>query len=281
MSTPGGTVHTKGQSSWVVKTLRNPKALIGAIGIVLVLLISFLGPFFAPHTATEIVGKPFEGPSSQFLLGTDILGRDVISILLTGGWVYLIEGFIAALLGVGIGAALGIFIGLVPRFARISLLFCNDTIMVIPQILVALIIIAAFSATPTTLVAAVAFAQIPYVARVAQAATRRIVTEDYYIAARMAGQSRLSLMVNEILPNIAGPLLVEFGVRLCIVFVALASLSYLGFGANGDWGQMIHENQAGIAIQPFAVGAPIVCIAVFLISMNLLRDSAARAIGGN
>lgn len=276
----GGVLHTKSQSSWVAKTFSNIKAVVGLVGVILVVLFGLLGPFFAPHTPTEVVGLPYAAPSSACPLGTDILGRDVFSMLLSGGRLYLFEGFLAAFIGVGVGAIIGMIMGLSPRKARKALLFCNDTIMVVPQILVVLVIIAAFQASPVTLIVAVSIAQIPYSARVVQAATRRIVNEDYYIAARMAGQSRAGLMVNQILPNIAGPLLVEFGVRLCIVFVALASLSYLGFGAGGDWGQMIHENQGGISIQPFAVMAPIVCIAIFLISMNLLRDSASRSIGG-
>lgn len=273
-------LHTKGQSSWVSKTFADPRAVIGLAGVLIVVLFGAFAPYVAPYEPTQIVGLPYQGPSAQNLLGTDILGHDVLSLLMTGGQLYLIEGFLAALLGVGCGAVIGMVIGLSPRRSRLALLFCNDTIMVVPQILLVLIIIAAFGATPVTLTLAVALAQAPYSARVVQAATRRVVTEDYYTAARMAGSSPASLMLHEILPNIAGPLLVEFGVRLCIAFVSLASLSYLGFGAGGDWGQMIHQNQGGIAVQPFAVLSPVCCIALFLICMNLLRDTASRAIGG-
>lgn len=163
----------------------------------------------------------------------------------------------AAFIGVGIGGVLGMVMGLLGGKPRTALLFLNDTVMVVPQILIVLILIAAFSANAITLTVAVAIAQIPYAARVVQAATRRVVQEDYYTAGRMAGQSRLSLMLHEILPNIA-PLLVQFGVRLCVSFVVLASLSYLGFSSGGgDWGQMIHENQGVYQSNPGRFSRPL------------------------
>lgn len=274
-------IHSKEQSSWVRKFFTDPRSIVGIIAVVIVVAIAFLGPLFAPYSATEIVSKPYQGPSADHLLGTDILGRDVLSILMQGGRGFMIEGFLAALIGVGIGGIIGMVMGLLSNRPRSVLLFFNDTIMVVPQILIVLIVIAAFSANAITLTVAVAVAQIPYAARVVQAATQRIVHEDYFIAGRMAGQSHLSLMAREILPNIAGPLLVEFGVRLCISFVVLASLSYLGFSAGaGDWGQMIHENQGGISIQPWATLSPIICISIFLIGMNLVRDRASNALSG-
>ncbi len=273
--------HSKRQSSWVRKFFADPRAIIGLVAAGIVLLFAFVAPAFAPYTATEIVGLPYLRPTLGHPLGTDVLGRDALSILMLGGRSFMVEGFMAAFIGVGIGGVLGMVMGLLGGKPRTALLFLNDTVMVVPQILIVLILIAAFSANAITLTVAVAIAQIPYAARVVQAATRRVVQEDYYTAGRMAGQSRLSLMLHEILPNIAGPLLVQFGVRLCVSFVVLASLSYLGFSSGGgDWGQMIHENQGGISIQPWAVLSPIVSISVFLIGMNLIRDRASNAIGG-
>ncbi|MDR0515320.1 MAG: ABC transporter permease [Coriobacteriaceae bacterium] len=273
--------HSKRQSSWIRRTLADPRAVMGLLAVALVAALAFLGPFAAPHSGTEIVALPYQKPMPEHPLGTDVLGRDVLSILLLGGQGFMIEGFLAAVMGVGIGGFVGIIIGLLSGRLRAALLFSNDTVMVVPQILIVLIVIAAFSANAITLTAAVAVAQVPYAARVVQAATQKVVHEDYYLAGQMAGQSRLSLMFREVLPNIAGPLLVEFGVRLCISFVVLASLSYLGFSAGaGDWGQMIHENKGGIAIQPWAVLSPIACISVFLIGMNLLRDRVSNALSG-
>ncbi len=272
--------HSLRQSSWIRKFLADPRALIGLAAALLIVIFAFVGPLFAPYSTTEVVSLPYQAPSPAHLLGTDVLGHDVLSILVSGGSGFMIEGFLAALIGVSIGALIGMVLGLLSGKPRTSLLFLNDTLMVIPQILIVLIVIAAFSANALTLTLAVAIAQIPYVARVVQAAARRIVQEDYYIAGRMAGQSRLSLMSHDVLPNIAGPLLVEFSVRLCISFVVLASLSYLGFSAGGgDWGQMIHANQGGISVQPWAVLSPIICISVFLIGMNLVRDRASHALG--
>jgi len=264
-----------------LRFITDPRSIIGLVAATLVVVLALVGPSLAAYTATEIVSLPYQKPSENHLLGTDVLGRDVLSILLLGGQGFMAAGFMAALLGVGCGMVIGMVMGLLSGKPRIALLFFNDTFMIVPQILIVLIVIAAFSANAITLTVAVAVAQVPYAARVVQAATRRVVQEDYYVAGRMAGQSRLSLMAHDILPNIAGPLLVQFGVRLCVSFVVLASLSYLGFSAGaGDWGQMIHDNQGGISIQPWAVLAPITCISVFLVGMNLIRDRLSYALSG-
>lgn len=258
---------------------RSPRAWAGAAGVVAVVALALLGPLLAPHDPEEFVGRIYSRPAAGLLLGTDVLGRDVLSRLLVGGQSFLVQGLLAAVLGVGAGVLLGIGMGVArPRAAGV-LLFASDAVMVIPQILLVLLILASFGATAVTLTVAVALAQVAYTARVVQAATNRVTTEDYYRAARAVGVRGLPLVVGEVLPNVLGVVLVEFGVRLSICFVALASLSYLGFGSGAaEWGGMIHDNQGGIGLQPFAVLAPVVVLAVFLLGMNLVRDSLSQAI---
>jgi peptide/nickel transport system permease protein len=113
---------------------------------------------------------------------------------------------------------------------------------------------------------------------VIRTASARVIEQDYFRAARALGVSRARLITGEIAPNIAGHLLVESGIRLAMSVVVLASLSYLGFGSTGvNWGRMIHDNQGGLTIQPWAVLGPVIVIGVFLIGMNLLRDGLSRA----
>lgn len=278
VESPRGALHSRAQSSVLRNFVRDPWAVLGAIAVLLVLLVAFGGPYVAPYPPEEFVGPIFQKPTPEHLLGLDVLGRDVLSRLLVGGRSFLIQGVVAATLGVGVGVVLGIALNLIPRTASRVALFVNDTVMVIPQILLVLIIIAAFGATPVTVTIAVALAQVTYTARLANAATKRAIGEDYVRSAQSLGASPLRIMMTEILPNISAPVLVEFGVRLAVSLVAIASLSYLGFGGSGpEWGRMIHENQGGILIQPAAALSPVVVIAVFLIGMNLMRDGLARA----
>ncbi|MFT4029831.1 MAG: ABC transporter permease [Protaetiibacter sp.] len=274
-----GPVFEARQSSVIRRLLRDPRALTGTALALLVVGLAALGPLLAPYSPTEFVGAPFEPPGAAAPLGTDVLGRDVLSQLLTGGGGFLLQGLFATVLGVGLGAFIGMALGAASGRVGSFLLFLNDSVMVVPQILTVLVLVTAFGATPVTLTVAVGLAQVAFTARLVRAATLRVVHEDYVLAARAVGFRGVRLMVGQLLPNISGPVLVEFGVRLSVSFVVLASLSYLGFGGGGtEWGKMIHDNQGGIAIQPIATLAPVVSIAVFLIGMNLLRDGVARAI---
>ncbi|PFG17616.1 peptide/nickel transport system permease protein [Propionicimonas paludicola] len=271
--------HSKTSGSVWHFLRRDPRFWAGAVAVAIVVVIAVAGPLLAPHDPAAFVGKLYLRPSATSWLGTDVLGRDVLSRLLVGGRLFLIQGLTAATLGVLAGVVLGILLGVTRGTTAAVLLFCSDSVMVIPQILLVLLILAAFGSAPLTLTVAVALAQVAYTARVIFAATGRVTTEDYYRAARAVGMGTGSLVLREVLPNVAPAVLVEYGVRLSISFVALASLSYLGFGSGDvDWGAMIHENQGGIALQPWAVVAPVLVLAAFLLGMNLLRDGLARAL---
>ncbi|MFT4110055.1 ABC transporter permease [Propionicimonas sp.] len=271
--------HSRASTSVWSFLRRDPRFWGGCVVVALVAALAVLGPFLAPHEPGQFVGRLYSRPSADHWLGTDVLGRDVLSRLLVGGRVFLLQGLAAATLGVLAGVLLGILLGVAQGRLAAVLLFCSDSVMVIPQILLVLLVLAAFGSAPLTLTIAVALAQVAYTARVILAATGRVVTEDYYRAARAVGMGTGALVVREVLPNVAPAVLVEYGVRASISFVALASLSYLGFGSGDvDWGAMIHENQGGIALQPWAVVAPVAVLAAFLLGMNVLRDALARAL---
>ncbi|GAB3596599.1 ABC transporter permease subunit [Microbacterium tumbae] len=272
-------LHNRRDTSLWLMLVRDPLAWIGGLAVAAIVAITVIGPLTTPASPDEFVAQVFAAPSERLPLGADVLGRDVLARLLVGGGAFLLEGLLAAIIGVGTGVILGMLIGVLGRRWSGVLLFLSDSIMVIPQILLVLLVLAAFGATPVTLTLSVALAQIAYTARVVHAATARVTTEDYYASARAIGLPVPALLLREVLPNIAGVVLVEFGVRLSVSFVALASLSYLGFGsAAASWGAMIHENQGGITLQPLAVLAPVATIAIFLLGMNLLRDALARAV---
>ncbi len=271
--------RSRDQRPILVVLLRDWRAMAGAVLVLAVAALALLGPLWVTGDPDAFSGAVYAAPSADHPLGSDVLGRDVMTRLLLGGQVFLTQGVIAAIAGVGAGVLLGLLISVLRGAASRVVLFFSDSVMVIPQILLVLVILAAFGATTVTLIVSVALAQVAYTARVVEAAARRVVAQDYYRAARAIGRGRLALMVTEVLPNILGVVLVEFGVRLAVAFVALASLSYLGFAGDAiSWGKMIHENQGGISVQPWAVFAPVLAIALFLVGMNLVRDGVARAV---
>ena len=249
--------------------------------MLVVALVTVAGPLLAPFDPTDFVGRPFRSPTAHHLLGTDILGRDVLSILLVGGGVFLAEGIAATVLGVGLGIVLGICMSLLSRKVADIVLTLSDIAIVLPQIVVALLVLTRLGTSPMILIGVIGFVHVPQTARVIRAASHRVVTADYFQSARTLGAPWYRLFSGEILPNIRGAVAVELGIRLAISLVVLASLSYLGFGATRqEWGRMIHDNQGGLAVQPWAVIAPVVMLGVFLVGANMVREGITRTVLG-
>lgn len=261
------------------RLLGEPRVVAGFLMAATVLALAFVGPYATPFEPTQFVGRPFQPASAASPLGTDVLGRDVLSALLVGGRAFLVQGILATLLGVGLGVVLGTMLALMPRRSADLVLSASDTVVVLPQIVIALLVLTRLGSTPATLIAVIGVVHIPQTARVIRAAAQRVVTADYFLAARALGTPRRRLFTGEILPNIAAPVAVELSIRLAISVVVLASLGYLGFGATRiEWGRMIHDNQGGLSIQPWAVMAPVAAIGVFLIGANMLRDGITRTL---
>lgn len=253
--------------------------VLGTVLAALVVGLAVLGPGLAPHEPGEYVGAPLALPGSGHPLGTDSVGRDVLSLVLRGGWAFLLQGLVATALGVAGGAVVGMLLGLGGRRARETLSTVNDTVILLPQILVALLVMTRLGTGPVILTLVVAFAHVFHTSRVVRVATARVAGEDFVLAARGSGSGGARLVLREVVPNVATVCLVELGLRLSASYVLIASLAYLGFGGSStDWGQMVQENQGGLAIQPWAVLAPVACLSVFLVGVNLGRDALARAL---
>jgi peptide/nickel transport system permease protein len=256
------------------------------IGVVLVLLLvgtALIGPLFAPHDPTAFAGAPNASPSSNALLGTDNLGRDVLSRFLWGGRSIL--GLSVA--ATAIGLALGLAIGLTAAYARSILddvlMRAMDVILAFPSIVLALVAVSTVGPKLWLIVLVVGLTTMPRVARVTRGASLEIVERDYVHAAQAMGEPRGKILVGEILPNITSPLLVEASLRLTYAIGLIAGLSFLGFGRQppaADWGLMINENRQGLTVQPWGVVMPVIAIALLTIGTSLIGDGIARAAAG-
>ena len=243
-------------SPTTARALRFGRTRIGIVVTAAIVLVALIGPFVAPHNPSALVGIPLQPPSGDFPLGTDYLGHDVLSRILWGGRSVVWMAFAAATLGVGLGAALGMLAGFSRSRLDDGLMRSMDVILAFPQIVLVLLFVSMLGSHLSLIVALVALAWVPQVARVARGVTADIVHREYVQAAEAIGLPRRRILFREILPNVATPLMVEYGLRLTWSIAVIAAVSFLGFGIqppNADWGLMINENRGGITQQPWAV----------------------------
>ncbi len=263
----------------LVGAVRTGRGLAGVIATVLVLLVAFAGPFLAPDDPEAYVTSPFAKPSSAHLLGGDNLGRDVFSRVLDGGWQLVIMAALATLLGVGLGAAIGVYAGYRKGMADGFLMRAVDVLLAFPQLVFALLLVSVAGASNWLLVFAVGVSHAPQVARVLRASTLELSERDYVKAVELNGVRTSRIMSGEILPNLITPLMVETGLRMTYSIVIMAGLSFIGFGLpppSPNWGSMINENRIGLTLNPWASLSPALVIAVLTIGLNTFTDAITR-----
>jgi peptide/nickel transport system permease protein len=256
---------------------------VGVFMVTIIVVVAVIGPLIAPHSPTAFVGPPFARSSSSVWLGTDYLGRDVLSRFLWGGRTLLLLALLSATLGVVGGTAVGVLAAYSRGWADESLMRVMDILLAFPDIILALLLIATFGPKLWLLVTAIAVAHVPRVARVTRGATLQVVKQEFVEAAEARGESTFYILMNEIAPNITAPILVEFGLRLTFSIGAIAGLGFLGLGLQpprADWGLMINENRVGLVAQPYSVLIPVAAIAILTVGTNLVCDSIARARAG-
>lgn len=255
----------------------------GGILVVLLIGIAIFGPLLAPHGPTEFVGPAYSADAGSSIFGTDLIGRDVLSRFLNGGRTVMLMSLCSAVLGVGLGTLIALVAGYSGERVDGVLMRIADVVMAFPSLVLALLLLSITGPSAVVVVAAVALSYAPKSARILRAAVKGVAQMEYIQASELAGAGRWRIRLSEILPNIAGPLMVEFGLRLTYSVALVASLSFLGFGLQpptADWGVMINENRLGMTAQPWAVLLPVFGIALLSVGANLLTDGVARAIGG-
>jgi len=245
----------------------------------LVVAVAVVGPFVAPHSSTASIVAPFADPSRQALLGGDLLGRDVLSRVLDGGWVLLAMAAAATALGVSIGTASGIAAGYLQGRPDGFIMRTVDVLLAFPQLVFALLLVSIIGPKLWLVIVAVGLSHAPQVARVMRAATLDVSERDFVKATELLGVKRRRIMAEEILPNLISPLMVEIGLRLTYSIVIIAGLAFLGFGQpppSPNWGIMINENRQGLVLNPWAVVVPAILIALLTIGASTYTDAVAR-----
>jgi peptide/nickel transport system permease protein len=276
-------VVPKQRRPWVVLLLGAWRQSRTKVGVALVLLLvgsALIGPLFAPADPAEFVGPPFAQPSGDAPLGTDNLGRDVLSRFLWGGRSVLALATLSTLLGVSLGVAVGLVAAYARNFLDDSLMRSMDVVLAFPQIVLALVAVATVGPKLWLLVLVVGVTTAPRVARVVRGAALDVVERDFVRAAEGIGVPRSKILFGEVLPNVTSPLVVETSLRLTFSIALISALSFLGFGLQppaADWGLMINENRLGLEIQPWGVVLPVLAIGLLTIGTSLIGDGFSRA----
>src|SRR5215472_798340 len=262
---------------------RTPRGAVGLSLAGVVVLIAVIGPFVAPQSPDALLTLTFAKPSGQFPLGSDFLGRDVMSRVLDGGWALLLMAALATAFGIVAGAAAGISAAYLRGRSDGLIMRTVDVILAFPQLVFALLLVSVLGPRLWLIVLAVGLSHAPQVARVIRSATLDISERDYVKVAELQGMRPRKIMTSEILPNLVSPLTVEAGLRLTYSIIIMAGLSFLGFGQQppaANWGLMINENRVGLPLNPWAVIVPVALIALLTIGTNTFTDAFARvAIG--
>lgn len=252
---------------------------IGLILLCFIILVALLGPLFAPYSPTALVGAPFEAPSAHAVLGTDYLGEDVLSHVLWGGRTLLWMSFASATLALVFGVVIGVTAGYSGQLADDALMRAMDVLIALPAIVLVLTVVSLAGNHPWLIVAAVAWTWIPQVARITRGATVEVVRREHVEAAEAIGAPTWRIIGEEIVPNIATPIMVDYGLRLTWATATIAGLNFIGAGIqapNADWGLMINQNREALTQQPWAVLTPALCIGLYALGTNMISEGIAR-----
>ncbi|GAA2485675.1 MULTISPECIES: ABC transporter permease [Actinomycetes] len=249
-------------------------ALVGAV-----VVLGLLGPWLAPYSPAETVGAPYAAPGTPYPLGTDDLGRDVLSRLLCGGPSVLLTTVGATVVTVALGTAAGLlaaFAGHRRPVAEGVVMRPFDALAALPPMLALLLVLTAVPDRLGIVLAACA-AGTPLSARVVRAAALPVLRRPHVELAVARGERWFWILGHEVLPLIRTTVLADAGLRFVFSLYLVSAAGFLGVGVPGtDWGSLVHEALPGAALQPYALLAPLVLIAVLAVGVNLLSDAPAR-----
>jgi peptide/nickel transport system permease protein len=240
-------------------------------------LVGLLAPVLTPHDPTDFVSDdPFRAPDAVAWLGTDYLGRDLLSRLIGGAQITLAMAFIATLLAHLLGGTLGILAAIRGGFFDAVLSRVVDVLLSLPKIIVGLVVVAAVGSSMTVLVLIAGIVYAAGVFRIARSLAADVAVTDFVRAARARGEGPLWLLFGEILPNIMMPLAADFAIRMSFAILFMSSLSFIGLGVQpprADWGGLVRENLSALSAGSWAPIFPALAIASVAIALNLLVDA--------
>ena len=267
--------RTKMQSAWRLLKTAPLTAWFGMIVIAAYIIVSIFAPLIAPYGEAEIVGDQYAPWGDQFFFGTDQLGRDMLSRLIFGARNTIGIAVLTTADSFSIGGTLGMVAAVLGGWTEQLLSRLVDVLMAIPQLIFALVLLLIFGSSVVNLILIIAVLDSTRVFRLTRAVSMNIVVMDYVEAAKLQGEKLGWIMGREVLPNILPPLVAEFGLRFCFVFLTIAALSFLGLGIQpptADWGSMVRENATLINYGDITPLLPAGAIALLTVAVNFVVD---------
>lgn len=269
-------VMRRGGPDWWRRLRRSRTAMFGLVISVIFLILAVIGPFIAPYSPTrQSLINQLQPPSATYWLGTDELGRDILSRLLVGAQLSLTVSLAATLIAAISGTVLGAVGGFYGKWVETLIMRIMDMLLALPGILLALAIIAALGSGLVNVVLAIGIQSIPAFARLAHGSTLSAKEQDYVLAARASGVGNARIVFRHILPNISSPIIVQFSLRIATAVLTAAGLSFLGLGAQPptpEWGAMLTNARTYMITAPHTILAPGITILLTVLGLNLLGD---------
>jgi peptide/nickel transport system permease protein len=250
-------------------------AQFGLVVILCYIVLGVFAPVIAPFPENELVGAQYEPWSDEFVFGTDQLGRDMLSRLIYGARNTIGIAFVTTILAFAIGGTLGLLASILGGWVDQALGRAVDVLMAIPLLIFALVLLSIVGTSLINLIVIIAVLDSTRVFRLSRAVAMNVVVMDFVEAARLQGEGLRWIMLREILPNILPPLVAEFGLRFCFVFLTISALSFLGLGIQppaADWGSMVRENATLINYGDITPLLPAGAIALLTVAVNFVVD---------
>jgi peptide/nickel transport system permease protein len=270
-----GQVLSTNRSRVLRRFLRDPGTIFGSSMAILLLLVTILAPWLTGNPLKQDTSKRLEAPNSEHWLGTDQLGRDVMSRVLYGARISLRVGLVVTILSLLVGGVIGLLAGLMGGLWDDILMRITDIFLAFPGLILAMAISAALGPNLTNVMIAVAAVSWPNYARLLRAQVLSIKNLEFVDAARALGAGRSRLAWQHLLPNSLAPLLVQASFDIGSAILTAAGLSFIGFGAQPptpEWGAMVSETRNFINEAPWASSSPAIAILLTVLAFNLLGD---------
>ncbi|WP_316230940.1 ABC transporter permease [Bradyrhizobium sp. SZCCHNR1051] len=258
------------------RALRHRSFIVGALLCLLVLGAALLSLVWTPWSAYEIdVASKLRPPSSAHWLGTDVLGRDIVSLLLVGARATILVGIIAVGIGLTCGVCLGLIAAAQRGWTEELIMRFSDFTFAFPAVLSAIMLAAVIGPGMVTSITAIGIFQIPVFVRVTRGQAGAVWAREFILAARAAGKGRFRITIEHVLPNILSILIVQATIQFALAILAEAALSYLGLGTQPpqpSWGRMLNDAQTLLFQSPSLAVYPGAAIALAVLGLNLLGD---------
>jgi len=265
----------------------NHGAVIGLVVVIAVLSMAAFAPLLAPYSPDLTNNEAFlrppvwqTGGSTAYLLGTDAIGRDILSRLIYGARLSLLIGIAVVALSIVVGIVLGLIAGFARGITEIAIMRLMDIILTLPSLLLAIVIVAILGPGIMNAMLAVAVVVLPHYVRITRAAVISETAKDYVTAARANGAGLFRLMFNEVLPNCAAPLIVQASLGVSVAILDAAALGFLGLGAQppaSEWGTMLADAREFVLRAWWVVTFPGIMILATVLAFNLLGDGLRDA----